>query len=62
MIQVSEYETEPKHLEFMVEQIHKYDPGVAEIRHGKKGWAVYRMDMKPINHSERERMIYRGAL
>ena len=61
MIQVSEWEAEPKHLEFMVEQIHKYNPGVATMRHTDKGWAVYRTDMKPVSCAEREAIIYKES-
>jgi hypothetical protein len=65
MLQVTEYESEPKHLQFAIDQIEKYDKGVTTLRHTKKGWAVYRTDMKPMNHTEYMGKMYKesaGAL
>jgi len=61
MLQVTEYETEPQNLHYAITQIEKYNPGVTTMRHTKKGWTVYRTDMKPIIHVEVERRIYKES-
>jgi len=46
MRQISECVDEPHKLQFMVEQIEKDYPNVCTIRRTKKGFSLWRTDMK----------------